>query len=168
MAIPNQKNILINRTHAKQTKFFIIDQEQYFNAANRLTLSGLKVYMYLQMQIPDTWNEQKNSENIRNKPFALSPQDIANKTQMNTKSAQRGIEDLIENGYLKLINENLNLYQYTDILPEDRTQTYEEYEQVQDYAALLENSISNMKKIRQEQLHEIATKQVQNKYSWQI
>ena len=80
MAVPNQKNVLINRTHAKQTKFFIIDQEQYFSAANRLTLSGMKVYMYLQMQVPDTWNEQKNKDNLRNKPFELSPQDISNKT----------------------------------------------------------------------------------------
>ena len=85
---------------------------------------------------------------------------------MNTKSAQRGIEDLISNGYLKLINDKLNLYQYIDILPEDRGQTYEEYEQVQDYAELLQNSINNLHQTRQEQLHEIAKKQVQrtNKY----
>lgn len=166
MAVPNQKNVLINRTHAKQTKFFIIDQEQYFSAANRLTLSGMKVYMYLQMQVPDTWNEQKNKDNLRNKPFELSPQDISNKTQMNAKSAQRGIEDLISNGYLKLINDKLNLYQYIDILPEDRGQTYEEYEQVQDYVELLQNSINNLHQTRQEQLYEIAKRQAQktNKY----
>lgn len=169
MSVPKQKIVLINRTTPAQEKYFKIDQELYFLAASRLNKSGLLVYMYFIAQVPNTWDGIKNQSNKRAGAYEISTRHISEVINSDIKTATRGIEDLINNGYLKLLKGNL--YQFIDILPEDKTQTIEEYEELQDYESMLTLSMNEMKAQRQNQLIDIAKKYKQDeqpiKFDWE-
>jgi len=166
MSVANQKIALIDRTEVPKTNFFMIAHETFFMAARRLTLNGLRVYMYFMAQVPDTINNIKNEKNKRPSFFEISSSRIAEVIGMDTKTAQRGIDELIKKGYLIL--RQGNLYQFIDILLEDKAQTIEEHEQVMNYADMLNANINKMNAERNQQLKDMAESIIPDKkYSWQ-
>lgn len=174
MSTSNQKITFIDKTSPPDKKYFKIDHELYFSAAERLSKMGMICYMYFMSQVPHTWNGIKNKDNNRNAPYEISTAHIAEITGISGSSAKNGIADLIKNGYLKPLKGNL--YQFIDILPEDRLQTVEEHEEILEYEQMLKLSMDTLSNDRQEQLKNIALKNIeeekilstsQKKFSWE-
>lgn len=154
MAEKNQKVMWIDRHDAGATNYIKIGDLDFFSAYKRLTYVGIGVYMYICCQVPNSYDGKKNEKNNRPRPFELSPQAIANFTGMARSSVQKGIQNLVENGYIYCIDEEMNLYQFIDILPEDRGQTIQEHESIKQYS--LEKGLSQLQEKRENQLHTIA------------
>ena len=154
MSVPNQKLILIDKTSTKEKNFFLIPHEVLFAAMRRLTLNGIRVYTYFMSLVPDSIDGKENKNNIRNGYYELSTSHAAEIIGSDTKSVQRGVEDLIKNGYL--ISRGGNKYQFIDMLPEDKTQTPEEHEKINTYQEELRNSLQLMSGGRDNQLKQIA------------
>lgn len=155
-----QKTMWIDRHDPGAINYIKIGNLDFFSAYNRLTYVGVGVYMYICCQVPNSYDGKKNDKNNRPRPFELSPQAISNFTGMPRSSAQKGIQNLVENGYIYCIDSEANLYQFIDILPEDRGQTLEEHELVKQYS--LEDSLSQLNQKRDDQLHELAKKYKEN------
>lgn len=160
MAVSNQKLVVINKTTPPNKNYFKLSQDLYFLANSRLTQAGMTVYMFFMTLVPDTWDGKVNKENTRQCMYELSTSYIAEITYKDTKTAQRGINDLIDKGYL--ISLGGNQYQFIDILPEDKVQTIEEHEQVMDYQKALQSGMSLLNDTRQKQLQRIA----EEEYPW--
>lgn len=158
MSVENQKLSYIDRTTPKDSDYIKLDSKTYFDAARRLTPAGLSVYMYFFTVVPDTWDGNINQKNTREHPFELSSSAIAEKIQKDTRTVQRGINDLIEKGYLVLYKGNR--YRFRDILPEDKVLNKEEATEFISYKDELE-------KIRALRKDEI-TETIKNKatYNW--
>ena len=165
MSVPKQKTVLINRTTPPEKNYFKISHDMYFLAAAELTPAGLSVYMYFTTVVPDTWDGIKNKDNHRTKPYEISSSAIAEVIKKDTKTVQRGINDLINKGYLQLIKDNV--YQFIDILPEHRCQTPKEHEQVKEYESMILLSMDRMKTERQQQLKNISVNGVVKQFDWE-
>ncbi len=163
MSAPHQRFAYINRTRvnmkAPETSFFTIYTDYYFLARNRIgTFNGMDAYIYFASRIPHTYNFIKNPDNKNERPIEISPQAMSNETGIDRTSCQRGINKLIEKGYLKLIRGNT--YQFIDILDEDKVQSPTEHQQVLKYEVTLEESMLIGQNTRQEQLKQIAENNV--------
>jgi len=168
MSEPNQKFILINRSSAAANNFFHFNHDIFFSAAKRLTLNGIRVFMYFMSLVPDSIDGVPFEKNTRNGFFELYTAKVAEVIGTNTQSVQRGINDLIANGYLTL--HKGNVYQFIDILPEDKTQTVDEHQKVMSYQDELHNSLKKLSTDRDEQLRNITMNSIthQNeKYDWE-
>ena len=151
MSSPNQKLVLIDRTPPnEQSGKIIIDSDSIMLAGSRLTHAGLMVYLYFLTQVPDTYSGIRNTKNKRRNLFEFSPQALENTYGFDHTSAQRGFKNLIEKGYLTPTKNKKNIYQFIDILPEDRLQTAEEYEEISIYEESLKDSINQLKAISEE------------------
>lgn len=164
MAEKYQKTVWIDRQDAGNVNYIKINDSIFFSAYNRLTYVGIGVYMYICCQVPHSYNGKKNEKNNRVRPFELSPQAISNFTGMARSSVQKGIQNLIDNKYIYCIDEQRQLYQFIDVIPEDKPQTVEEHEKVQQYS--LENSLLQLQEKRDQQLHQIAKNTIQQ-YGWE-
>lgn len=170
MSVPNQKFILIDRTKSSETGFFHFNHEIFFLAAKRLSLNGIRVFMYFMSLVPDSIDGIINSSNKRTGFYELYTSKAAEAIGILTKDVQRGVENLIEKGYL--IKRKGNLYQFIDILPEDKMQNQEEHKQVINYQEELKNSLNDISKNRNKQLQLIATEKLleaksHEKYEWE-
>ena len=154
MSVPNQRLVYIDKTTPRDSHYFKIDQEIYFAANARLNQSGMVVYMYLMTLVPDSYDGKINPDNKRIHPFELSSSAAAEVTGKDTKTIQRGFDNLVANGYL--IPRNGNTYQFIDRVPEDRPQTLKEHEYVVSYQEELKNNLQLLQNERQEQLQQIA------------
>lgn len=154
MSVPNQRLIYIDKTTPQINHYFKIDQEVFFAANARLSQAGMTVYMYLMTLVPDSYDGKINPDNKRVHPFELSSSDAAEVTGKDTKTIQRGFNNLLENGYL--IPRNGNTYQFIDRVPEDRPQTQKEHEYVMSYQQELKNNLQLLENERQKQLQQIA------------
>ena len=161
MSVSNQKVVLIDKTTPPERRYFKIDHDLYFLAAERLTKMGMICYMYFMAQIPHTWDNIKNEDNKRNAPYEISTTHISEVTGISTTSAKNGIKELSDKGYLQLLRGNL--YRFRDILLEDKTQTIEEHEEVLDYEQMIELSINTAKEERQTQLKNIAINHINDR-----
>lgn len=154
MAEKEQKMIWIDRHDPGAANYIKIGDVDFFSAYGRLTYVGLGVYMYICCQVPNSYDGKKNMKNNRPRPFELSPQAISNFTGMPYSSAKKGIKDLVDCGYIYCLDEKVHLYQFIDILPEDKGQTMKEFELVKQYS--LEDSLAQLQQKRDQQLHDIA------------
>ena len=162
MAEKYQKIMWIDRHNAGTANYIKIGDVDFFSAYNRLTYVGIGVYMYICCQVPNSYDGKKNEKNNRPRPFELSPQAVSNFTGMPRSSVQKGIQNLIDNKYIYCLDEKANLYQFIDVLPDDKGQTLEEHELVKQYK--LEDSLLQLQQNRNKQLHEIAKRE---KYEWE-
>jgi len=171
MAVPNQKLLLIDRTSTPSSGFFHFEHDIYFLANARLTLNGIRTFMYFMTLVPDSIDGKPNEANKRHGFYELSTSHIAKITHSTTRDAQRGIENLIKEGYL--IQRKDNLYQFIDVLPEDKIKTVEEHQQVLNYKSELMNSLNAISDDRTKQLKQIAAEDLEKqpkqreKYSWE-
>lgn len=172
MSVANQKVVFINRTTPKNKKYFKIDQQLFFAANARLSQAGMTMYMYFMTIVPDSYDNIPNKDNNRLKPFELSSSYAAEVIKKDVKTVQRGINNLIENGYL--IQRKENIYQFIDILPEDKSLTEQETEKVLDYTKELNDNLIQLQQERKIQLRNISAdtlKREQKKtlpiYDWQ-
>lgn len=172
MSVPNQKLTLIHRSEIpKGNNFISIQSEKFFIAKKRLTPTGFSLYCYFLTLTPDTYGGEINEKNKRKAPFELSSSRIKDVILAeDTRTVENGINDLIKKGYLIL--ERGNLYSFRDTLPEDRSMTVEENEEVNDYAEMIKQSIQNQKTQKVEQLKEIAIARVneesrKTKWEWE-
>ena len=170
MSEPNQKFILIDKTSVSDKNFFYLNHETFFLAAKRLTLNGIRMYMYFMSLVPDSIDGVQNKKNTRTGYFELYTSKAAETMDISTQSVQRGTVELINKGYLVL--RKGNLYQFIDILPEDKLQSPEEHQKVLNYQEELANSLKIMSDQREEQLQEIAKTTLVNnepreKYEWE-
>lgn len=115
-SIPKIKNIYIDNSSI-QGQNFNINQKIYFYANSRLNHSGMTVYMYLLSIAPHSYNRKTNTSRLSYEPFPMSTSIAAQVVHKDQKTIQRGINNLIETGYL--IPRNNNVYQFIDILTED-------------------------------------------------
>lgn len=154
MSVPNQRLVYIDKTTPRNNHYFKIDQEIFFAANARLSQAGMTVYMYLMTLVPDSYDGKINPDNKRIHPFELSSSDAAEVTGKDTKTIQRGFNNLVEKGYL--IPRNGNTYQFIDRVPEDKPQTWQEHEYVTNYQQELKNNLQLLENERQKQLQQIA------------
>lgn len=122
MSVPNQNLIVLNRdkvdmSHPKG-RFVTIYWENLAFAANKLTKSGLLLYMYLIKEVPHFYNGVKNEKRTIARPFEFSPAAIVDKLNIAKNSVTNGLNDLIENGFLKLRPGTTNYYDFYEIPPE--------------------------------------------------
>ena len=154
MSVANQKVVFINRTTPKNKKYFKIDQQLFFAANARLNQAGMTMYMYFMTLVPDSYDNIPNKDNNRLKPFELSSYYAAEVIGKDIKTVQRGINNLIEKGYL--IQRKENIYQFIDILPEDKSLTEKESEKVLDYTKELNDNLIQLRQERKIQLKNIS------------
>lgn len=154
MAEKEQKKMWIDRHDPGPANYIKIGDVDFFSAYNRLTYVGVGVYAYICCQVPNSYDGKKNIKNNRPRPFELSPQAISNFTGMPYSSAKKGIDDLVNSGYIYCLDPKLHLYQFIDVLPEDKGQTMAEHELVKEYS--LEDSLAQLQQKRDEQLHQLA------------
>ena len=158
MSVPNQKIVFIDRTSSSPSKYIRIDSDLFFLAAKKLSKLGIICYGYFLSQTPYSRDGDKNRENTNKIPYEISTSAISNKTGISTDAARAGLQDLIDNKYLKLIRGNF--YQFIDILPEDKIMTPEEYEEKQNYEKIAEMGLNMVKENRQEHLKQVANQQI--------
>lgn len=92
---PNQNKVHINKRHW-EGHYLMIGFEEIQQAANELTHSGLKLYLYL-------------AQNKDDYEFWLSPKDVMSHYKMSESSFNRAKAELIDKGYL--VKEG-NTYQF--------------------------------------------------------
>lgn len=154
MAEKFQKTMWIDRHDPGSANYIKIGDLDFFSAYNRLTYVGIGVYMYICCQVPNSYDGKKNEKNNRPRPFELSPQAISNFTGMPRSSAQKGIQNLVEQGYIYCIDEEANLYQFIDVLSDDKGMTPKEYEKVKQYN--LDDGLQKLSDKRDNELQGIA------------
>jgi hypothetical protein len=99
---PNQKIIKINKSPSdKEHKYTKFNIDCLNSALQNLSGNGFKLYCYF----------NKNKDNFQ---FALSSKDTMSALQFSNKTFYKCISELIENGYLAVINEGSNIYIFTD------------------------------------------------------
>ncbi len=164
MSVPNQKFVFINKlqTNSNKEKFYVLSHNSFRLAFERLNKSGLSVYMYLLAQIPHTYDGQIYSKNNSEKGYELSPQAIYNyyDKQLTIQSIHNGIKQLIEFKYLTLIGGNV--YQFNEILDEDKIDTVEEKQEAYSTYNHISNSLELLEFQRQQRLQKIAEKDKNN------
>lgn len=164
MSISNLKRILIDKTSTPKSNFFLFEHELYWLANTHLNQSGMTMYMFFMSLVPDSIDHQLNLKNTRTKPYELYSSKVAEIIHKDTKTVQRGINDLIKNGYL--IERSPNLYQFIDIIPEDHIMTTKDFNQIQDYEILLRQSLTNLEDEKQLQLKQKAKENLE-KLDWE-
>lgn len=111
------KKIAINAIQT-QTNNIIINKDAFFIAAKNLTLNGLRVYMYFMTLPACVVNGKINSDYPHRSGFIrISSSEIANIISIDVKSVTRGIEELIKQGYLIIMDKNT--YIFYNVLPQD-------------------------------------------------
>lgn len=148
------KNVFINRTTPSEKHYFKINQDIYFLASSRLNKSGMTVYMYLMSLVPSSWDFKPNKDNNRRAPFSLMTNYAAQATFTDVKTIQRGINNLIEVGYL--IERKDNLYQFIDILPEDKIPNDTDNEKINNYEEDFAFSLQQLNEENENHLKNIA------------
>ena len=88
----NQKTVIIDRTLIKNK----IPTEILFAAMNKLDNVALKLWLYIIVQEQDE--------------FALSAVDFCKVSGKCRSTYKRAVAELVEKGYLRLINEEKNIY----------------------------------------------------------
>lgn len=97
---PNQKIIKINKAKAnKENTYSIINNDCLFSAMRELTHNELKVFLYL-------------ASNQNEYTFALSTNDLAEKTGASKRKIQEAVNSLIEKGYI--VCQQGNLYDFLE------------------------------------------------------
>lgn len=161
--MPETKKIYIDRTRVTSGGNIIAKGEAVLLAGKELgTYGALMVYLYMLTIVPDTYEGEINKKNTRYKLYELSPQAIEDFCGLPIKTSQRGIDKLVEKGYLTLeIVNGEERYQFIDVLPKHKTQTPEEYKQVSDYKEEIRQRSEQMLSARQEQLRNIAQQSIE-------
>lgn len=164
MSISNLKRILIDKTSTPKSNFFLFEHELYWLANTHLNQSGMTMYMFFMSLVPDSIDHQLNLKNTRTKPYELYSSKVAEIIHKDTKTVQRGINDLIKNEYL--IERGPDLYQFIDILPTDHINTVKDLNQIQEYEETLKQSLTELEENKQNVLKQQAINNLK-KFDWE-
>lgn len=129
----NQKMCYINRYDSTMNYTHLLQGPTY-EMLDNFTKGEFQVYFYLCSQVPHTVNGKQYDKNKRLAPYGISPEAML-QVYPNTdrKTLQRGIDKLIEDGFLTQLENNL--YTFDNVPIEYRGQTVEEHEQLKEITA---------------------------------